>query len=173
MRVIKIGYGMGKKDFPAANCVRAIMGEQAQQAERILELSCNLDDMSAEGIAYAMDILLERGALDVYTLPIGMKKSRLGTMLCVLCRPEDKDLMLSLLFQHTTSLGIRETEHPRYTLKREIKCVQTPYGELHRKDSYGYGVTRSKYEYEDLCKLAKAQDLPIAKILEHVILLSD
>ncbi len=169
MTVEAIGYGMGKKDFPAANCVRAIMGECAQHAERILELSCNLDDMSAEGIAFAMDILLEKGALDVYTVPIGMKKSRLGTMLCVLCRPEDKEDMLQLLFKHTTSLGIRETEHPRYTLSREIVNVQTPYGELRRKDSHGYGITRSKYEYEDLCKLAKAQNLPIGKILEHIL----
>lgn len=168
MTVDKIGYGMGKKDFPAANCVRAILGDQAQQAEHILELSCNIDDMSAEGIAFAMDILLENGALDVYTVPIGMKKSRPGTMLCVLCRPEDKNSMLPLLFKHTTSLGIRETEHPRYTLKRDIVRVQSPYGELRRKDSHGYGVTRSKYEYEDLCKIAKAQNLTIAEVLDQI-----
>lgn len=164
MTVEAIGYGMGKKDFPAANCVRAVLGRTAPKTESVLELSCNLDDMSAEGIAFAMDILLDNGALDVYTIPIGMKKSRPGTMLCVLCRPEDKDSMLSLLFKHTTSLGIRETAHPRYTLKREIVRVQTPYGDIRRKDSHGYGVTRSKYEYDDLCTLAKTHDLSLAEL---------
>ena len=111
---------------------------------------------------------MKNGALDVYTVPIGMKKSRPGTMLCILCRPVKKDTMLHLLFKHTTSLGIRETEHPRYTLKRDIVSVQTPYGEVRRKDSSGYGVTRRKYEYDDLCRLAEAHDLSLFELLEKL-----
>lgn len=168
MTVDAIGYGMGRKDFPAANCVRAVLGQTAPETDSVLELSCNLDDMSAEATAFAMDILLKNGALDVYTVPIGMKKSRPGTMLCVLCRPEKKDTMLHLLFKHTTSLGIRETEHPRYTLKRDIVSVQTPYGEVRRKDSSGYGVTRRKYEYDDLCRLAESHDLSLFELLEKL-----
>ena len=74
MRTEAIGYGMGKKDFPAANCVRALLGETRDQTDLVVELSCNLDDMGAEDIGFAMEQLLAAGALDVYTLPIGMKK---------------------------------------------------------------------------------------------------
>ena len=76
MRVERIGYGMGRKDFPAANCVRALLGETEDSAEDVLELACNLDDMTPEAIGFALERLLEAGALDAWTTPIGMKKSR-------------------------------------------------------------------------------------------------
>lgn len=162
----KIGYGMGKKNFPIANCVRAILG--TTQEETVLELCCNLDDMTGEAIGYAMDRLFEGGALDVYTVPIGMKKSRPATMLCVLCKIEDREKLLRLIFRHTTTLGIRESEHRRYTLTREMHAVQTPYGEIRRKDSCGYGIRRSKYEYEDLAKIAEAQNIPLSALLQEI-----
>ena len=81
----KIGYGMGTKDFEQANCLRAILGHTADDQDIITELSCNIDDMTAEDIGYAMEKLLQEGARDVFTTPIGMKKIRPGTMLSVLC----------------------------------------------------------------------------------------
>ena len=91
MTVSAIGYGMGKKDFDRPNCVRAMVGETAGQTDDVLELSCNLDDMTGEGIGFAMEQLLSAGALDVFTTAIGMKKSRPGILLTILCRPADKE----------------------------------------------------------------------------------
>ena len=87
--------------------------------DEIYELSCNLDDMTGEELRFAMEVLLSAGALDVYTLPIGMKKNRPGVMLNVLCRPEKREELVRLLFLHTTTIGVRETRHDRYILRRE------------------------------------------------------
>ena len=162
MRTAAIGYGMGKRDFgEACNCVRALLGETDSAADRVLELACNLDDMTAEAIGFAMDRLLAGGALDVWTSPIGMKKSRPGTLLQVLCRPADREAMLALLFKHTTTLGVREAVLDRYTLDRREDTVDGPCGPVRRKVSAGYGVTRTKYEYDDLARLAAEKDISL------------
>lgn len=163
--VSAIGYGMGNKDFPAPNCVRAMLGEAAGQTDAVLELSCNLDDMTGEAVGFAMEQLLDAGALDVFTTPIGMKKNRPGVLFTVLCRPAEKDKFVHLLFRHTTTLGIRESVHHRCTLTRRTETVQTPYGPVRQKVAEGYGVTRSKYEYEDLAQIARENDLPLDKLI--------
>ena len=165
MKMTAIGYGMGKKDFPAANCVRAMLGETESAGDIILELNCNVDDMTGEAVGFAMEALFAAGALDVYTVPIGMKKSRPGTLFCVMCRPEDREKMVKLLFRHTTTIGIREKAYKRYTLDRSMETVRTPYGEVRSKISTGYGVTRQKYEYEDLARAARENDLSVSQIL--------
>ena len=157
MTVDAVGYGMGTKDFPAANCVRAMLGHTDDSHDSITELSCNLDDMTGEEIGFAMEQLLSAGALDVYTTAIGMKKNRPATMLTVLCRNEQKEEMVRLIFRHTTTLGIREAEFSRYTLQRHFETVETTYGPVRRKVVSGYGVSRSKAEYEDLAKIAREQ----------------
>lgn len=157
MAVDAIGYGMGTKNFPAANCVRAMLGRTDDSRDQIAELSCNLDDMTGEEIGFAMEQLLAAGALDVYTTAIGMKKNRPGTMLTVLCRKEQKEELVRLMFRHTTTLGIREAEFSRYTLDRHMETVETPYGPVRRKVVSGYGISRSKLEYEDLAKIAREQ----------------
>ena len=164
MRIHKIGYGMGTKDFPAANCVRASLGDTQDSDETILELCCNLDDMTAEAIGFAMDTLLEAGALDVYTSPIGMKKCRPAVLLTCLCRPEQRDTMLQLLFRHTTTLGIRERSCRRYALERSTLPIETPYGTVRVKRSSGWGITREKAEYEDLCRIAKQQNISLQQV---------
>lgn len=168
MQTTAIGYGMGKKDFPAANCVRAMLGETAGQTDSIVELSCNLDDMTGEELGFAMDRLLDAGALDVFTIPINMKKSRPGQMLCVLCREEKREEIVRTIFHHTTTLGIREQRLNRYTLTRTIETVETPYGPIRRKISSGYGVERSKFEYDDLARVAKEKVLSIREVLEKL-----
>lgn len=154
MRVQSIGYGMGKKDFGTANCLRAMLGEAEDKTGMILELSCNVDDMTAEQIGFAMERFFEGGALDVYTIPIGMKNSRPGTLIRVMCSAQNRETLLRLMFRHTTTIGVREAEFRRYTMDRTTEIVQTPYGELRRKVSSGYGVTRTKYEYRDLARAA-------------------
>ena len=164
MRVGKIGYGMGKKNFPQANCLRVMLGDTAEQADTVAQLCCNLDDMTGEGIAFAMERLLAAGALDVYTAAIGMKKSRPGVMLCVLCREEQREDMVRLLLRHTTTLGVRETRHRRYTLSRSQDTVDSPWGPVARKTSQGWGVRRQKPEFEDLARIAREQDLTLDQV---------
>ncbi len=164
MKTEAIGYGMGKKDFPAANCVRVLLGETENAGDTITELSCNVDDMTGEAVGFAMDALFAAGALEVYTVPIGMKKSRPGTLLCVMCRESDKEEMVKQIFKHTTTIGIRENVYKRYTLERSVETVQTRYGEIRKKISRGYGVTREKYEYEDLARAAREHDISVSQV---------
>lgn len=170
MQVESIGYGMGKKDFEAANCVRAMLGETESRGDTVLELSCNVDDMTAEAIGFAMERLFAGGALEVYTVPIGMKKSRPGTLLRVMCRELDREAMLALLFRHTTTLGVRETVTRRYVLDRKLETLETPCGPVRRKVSSGYGVRREKYEYDDLARIAREKNISLreaAALLEN------
>ena len=197
MKVNGIGYGMGKKDFETANCVRVMMGESVSESkadtdlgqerpdlkchgsdhkdeeagkseERILELSCNVDDMSAEAIGYACERFFEGGALEVYTIPVGMKKSRPGTLIRVMCDEEHREALIRQIFKHTTTIGIRETVTRRYVLDRHFETVDTPYGQVRRKISEGYGVTRSKFEYEDLARIASEQNISIDEVLKKL-----
>ena len=168
MKVKTIGYGMGKKDFERANSVRVLLGETREKPEGIWELRCNVDDMTGEQIGFTLELLMAQGALDVFTIPIGMKKSRPGILLTVLCKETDKEKMVSLMFKHTTTLGIRENFCNRYKLERKVETVDTPYGVIRKKVSAGYGVRRSKYEYEDLAKAARVNDLSIEQVLSEI-----
>lgn len=163
-----VGYGMGKKDFAMANCVRAVLGSTGSSGDSILELSCNLDDMTGEDLGFAMEQLLNAGAPDVFTTPISMKKNRPGVMLTVLCREDQKDEMVQLLFRHTTTIGIREMPHKRYTLTRRAETVSTPYGDISCKISEGYGTSRCKPEYEDIAKAARESGVPLSQIREAI-----
>lgn len=171
MPVIKtqvIGYGMGKKDFPRANCIRAMLGETTSQTDTALELSCNIDDMTAEAIGFAMERLFEGGAYEVYTIPIGMKKSRPGTLLRVICGEQDKDRIVGLLFKHTSTIGVRENATYRYVLERRLETVETTYGEVRRKVSSGYGVSRVKYEYDDIAHIAREQNISLDEVRKSI-----
>ncbi len=164
----KYGYGMGNKDFEMANCVRVMLGEAKEKGSEIIELSCNLDDITSEKLAFAMDMLFEAGALEVYTIPVGMKKSRPGVLLCVMCNQDKKREMLDIIFKHTTTLGVRENVYRRYTMDRNVKIVSSSFGDVRVKYSKGYGVERRKFEYDDLAKIAKETGKTIKEI-EHEI----
>ena len=168
MRTHAIGYGMGTKDFAALNCVRALLGETDSGGDTVSELCCNLDDMTAEEIGFAMDALLNAGALDVYTIPLGMKKSRPGILFCVICKQEQEDNILHLIFKHTSTLGVRKNITKRYTLERTVTNVLTPMGEVRQKLSKGYGVTRVKYEYDDIARIAREKDLSLAEVIKKI-----
>lgn len=168
MRVQAMGYGMGKKDFERANCVRILLGETEEKPERILSLQCNVDDMTGEAVGFALENLLELGALDAFTVPIGMKKSRPGILLSVLCWESDREKLVEALFRHTTTLGVREVLCDRHTLHREVQTVDTPFGKIHKKVSTGYGVHREKYEYEDLAAIARQRQMSLEEILTNL-----
>ena len=164
MRTEAIGYGMGRRDFPAANCVRALLGETEEQGGTVTVLSCNVDDMTAEEIGFAMEQLFTGGALEVYTAPVGMKKSRPGTLIRVICRPEDEEKMAALLFRHTSTLGMRISQTRRRTLTRRVETVETPLGPVRVKSAEGYGVERRKAEYDDLARIARERDMSMEQV---------
>ncbi len=163
MQTEAAGYGMGRKDFPMANCLRAFLGTRAGLTDSILELSCNVDDMTGEAVGFAMERLLEAGARDVYTVPISMKKNRPGLLLRVMCTPQDRERMVSLLFRHTTTIGVRENAMTRYILDRQEEILTTPYGDVRKKVSSGYGAVRSKFEFEDLKKIALSEGISLSE----------
>ena len=164
MRTEKIGYGMGRKDFEQANCIRAMLGETEDSGDRVVKLECNVDDMTAEELGFALEEVLAAGALEAYTTPVGMKKSRPGTIFSILCREADREKLLRVMFRHTTTIGVRESICRRYTLMRRFETVQTPCGAVQKKISSGYGVSREKYEYEDLARIAREQKLSLAEV---------
>lgn len=168
MKTSAIGYGMGKKDFPAANCVRALFGETGDGGDTVVELFCNLDDMTAEAVAFAEERLFEAGALDVYTVPVQMKKSRPGILLAVMCGEKDRDEILALIFRHTTTLGVRESISRRHTLSRTCETLATEFGDVRKKVSCGYGTAKEKYEYEDLARIARERNMSIAEVTELI-----
>ena len=159
MAVQAIGYGMGKKDFEQANCVRAFLGESEGRRDAITKLECNLDDITAEDLGFAAEELLAAGARDVYTQALGMKKGRPGTMLSVVCLPGDADRLAQVMMRPTTTLGIRRQDMGRYVLERSVKTVSTPYGDVRVKCASGMGVSRWKAEYEDVAALARANNV--------------
>lgn len=155
MRVSKIGYGMGTKDFDTANCLRVMLGEIENESEQVLELKCNIDDMTAEEIGYATEQLMKSGALDVFTAPIGMKKNRPGTLLSCICKSSDKETIINAIFQYTLTIGIRQNICERYTLNRTETTVKIKYGDVRIKRADGYGTKRIKTEYDDIAKIAE------------------
>lgn len=164
MRIASIGYGMGKKDFPSANCVRAMIGESEDRQDDIIELSCNVDDMTGEKVGFAVERLFAEGALDVYTVPIGMKKSRPGLLIRVICHEEQRESMVRAIFKYTTTIGIREQQMHRYILDRDIETIETEYGSIRKKTVSGYGVRRSKLEYDDVANAAVQRGCNITDI---------
>ena len=166
MATAAIGYGMGKKDFERANCVRAFLGESAGERKAVTKLECNLDDMTGEEIGFAMTRLFQAGALDVYTQAIGMKKSRPGVLLSVICLPENADQLAAEMMKHTSTLGIRRQDMSRYVLNRRMETIETPYGPVRVKVASGMGTEKVKAEYDDLAALAEKHGVTLNAVRE-------
>lgn len=160
LAISKTGYGMGKKDFEKANMLRTFIGEeQNDDDDKVIEMSCNVDDMTGEEIGYATGIFMNSGALDVFTTPVYMKKNRPGILITCIVKPEDKEKFAKLIFEHTTTIGIRYTAMDRYRLARHGEKVMTKYGEVSVKVSEGFGVTKVKPEYDDIAGIAEKSNL--------------
>ena len=158
MSIEKTGYGMGSKDFERANCVRIMTGGSADtDDDKICELCCNVDDMTGEETGYATELLMKQGALDVFTTPVGMKKNRPGILITCLCKPSDKEKFAKLIFENTTTIGIRYSFKDRFILSRREETVTTRYGEVKMKISEGYGVTKVKPGYDDIAGIADSK----------------
>ena len=138
--------------------------------DRVCEFECNIDDMTAEELAFAAERLMEEGAKDVTLTPVVMKKGRPATMLTVMI-PDDEDekeRMAGLVFRYTTTIGIREIISERYILDREEKLIDTPYGKVRCKFVSGFGSKRHKFEYEDLARIAKERGTGISDVRKEL-----
>lgn len=156
-----IGYGMGAKDFEFANCVRAFLGDTVSYLtpeeeesfscdDTVLSISCNIDDMTGEALGLATEIFMAAGALDVYTIPVQMKKNRPGILLTCLCEPDDREKFTGLFFLHTSTRGVRYQLYERAKLESTFETKKTSYGNIRIKKSSGYGIEKEKPEFEDL-----------------------
>ena len=168
--ILGCGYGCGTKDFPRANCVRAFLIDPLVRTEEpndaVTELKANIDDMTGEDLGFAMDRLLEAGALDVSYTPVYMKKNRPGVVLTCLCCPKDADRLAAELLRHTSTFGVRRTDCPRYAMEVSTETVDTAYGPIPRKTGTGYSLTKSKPEYAAMEKAAREHKVSLAAVRE-------
>lgn len=162
MVVEKTGYGLGKKEFEAANCVRAFFGAHASGGRgEITELVCNLDDMTPEALSYACSRLLELGALDVYTVPGTMKKGRPGWVLTVLCEGAREQETAVHILRETTTNGVRVRRCEKYFLTPRAETVNG----VVSKVAQGYGIMHRKPEFDAAARTARETGRPIHEIL--------
>jgi len=159
----KCGYGIGKKSFETANCVRAFLGYD-KTVDEITELCCNIDDMTPEALGFACEALMRAGALDVYVTPIQMKKGRCGMLLTLLCIEKQINEMAKHIFMHTLTNGIRVKKCEKLILEPGKEMISTPYGDIGVKTAKGHGVYRKKPEYEDVAKIARKRRIPFKEV---------
>jgi pyridinium-3,5-bisthiocarboxylic acid mononucleotide nickel chelatase len=168
-----VGYGFGSRQLPWANAVRVWIGESpdaAGQRDRVVLLECNIDDMSAEALGFAMERSLAAGALDVWFAPIQMKKNRPGVMLSVLCRPADVARLRREMLLHTSTLGVREQEWQREVAGRRTVSLKTPWGEVRAKLKLLDGQVASVHpEFEDCAALARAAGVPLLQVYQAAV----
>jgi uncharacterized protein (TIGR00299 family) protein len=173
MRVKKIGYGMGTKDFESVNCLRVFLGETENSDDEIndhiAQLQCNLDDMTGEAVGFAVNLLLQEGALDVFTVPVQMKKNRPAVLLSCICSEHKAHFFAELILRHTTTFGVRRTICDRYTLNRKILTKQTLFGNIRIKTGKGYNIKKIKPEYDDIAKAAHLNNVSFGEVNDAVL----
>jgi len=175
MKIEKSGYGAGTRDFPGnPNVVRLVVGESAASLtaktaqDTVSVVEANLDDLNPQVFGYVMDRLLSEGALDVFGMPVQMKKNRPGTLLTVLCKPEDAAKLTQIIFAETTTLGVRRREEQRQTLARRWVSVPTPWGDVRMKVASLNGtITNYAPEYEDCRRIASERHLPLKTVMQE------
>ena len=176
MKISASGYGAGSRDIPGhANVLRLTLGDCVETAEHatpevISVLEANLDDLNPQVVGYVLERALAEGALDVFAVPVQMKKNRPGTLLTVLARPEDSQKLSRLLFTETTTLGVRIREERRQVLARRSVAVQTPWGEVRMKVANLNGtVANFAPEYEDCRRIAAERHVPLKRVMQEAI----
>jgi uncharacterized protein (TIGR00299 family) protein len=170
MKVTKIGYGSGSKDFPThPNIVRLFVGEstEATASDQVWIVETNLDDISGEVIGYCTTKLWDVGALDVYTTAIQMKKNRPGTTLTVLCHDADLERIETVIFKETGTLGIRRRQATRRKQERKPHSVETTWGTVEGKLGWLAGQEPSfSPEFESCRAIAEARGIALREVLE-------
>jgi uncharacterized protein (TIGR00299 family) protein len=155
--------------FPVSMDTRSAVAQHTH-AETITVLEANLDDLNPQVFGYLMDRLLEEGALDVFGIPVQMKKNRPGTLLTVLCKPEDADRLTQIVFTESSTLGVRRREEQRLTLARKWVSVATPWGDVRMKIASMNGtITNYAPEYEDCRKIAAEKQIPLKMVMQEAM----
>ena len=172
MKLEKIGYGAGEKNFSSfPNVLRILIGEKETLPceDQVVVLETNIDDMNPEIYEHVIDLLFKKGALDVFLTPVQMKKSRPGVLLSVVCEEGKEEDLLNVIFTETTTLGIRISKMRRRKLERKIKKLKTSLGEIKVKVSIQNNkIIGGSPEYEDCKKIAIERNLPLKKVYEIV-----
>lgn len=170
MVVEAIGCGAGTRDFPRANFVRALLGASCEDsAGSVLELRFNVDDMTGEELAFASERIFKAGALDVSFAGVLMKKGRPGHVVCVICSPADRDAVVRAIFANTSTLGVREFLCRRYEMERTVERVRLADGtEVRCKVASGYGVSRTKWEADDVAAYAAKNAVSLSEALRRI-----
>jgi len=168
MSIERVGYGAGERDDPVTpNVLRVLIGRAANErpAERVTVLECEIDDMNPQIFGVAMDRLYAAGALEVFYVPVQMKKNRPGTLLTVIAPPEKRSQMADVIFRETTTIGLRHAEVERECLAREIVVVETPLGTVRFKIARRDGrIVNATPEFDDCTKLAAANNLSVKEV---------
>jgi uncharacterized protein (TIGR00299 family) protein len=167
MTLLRVGNGAGSREFSdCPNVLRAFLGTAvAGRAEDVLEVSCNLDDVTPEVVGYVQELLLESGVLDVWSTPVQMKKGRPGVLLSFLCTPADLQRLAALVMAETGSLGVRYAPLRRIVQTRRIEERSTPFGTVRFK----VGEYGEKPEYEDCRRIARERGIPCRDIMQKVL----
>ena len=167
MTIRSIGYGAGDRDPKThPNVLRLIVGDDGEVArERIVEIACEIDDMNPQLFGPLMDRLHAAGALDVFYAPVQMKKNRPGTLVTVLSTPEQREMLMGILFSETTTIGVRYQEMMRERLDREVRTLETPLGAVRFKVATRDGrIVNASPEFDDCARLAVQRGLPIKDV---------
>ncbi|WP_416828906.1 nickel pincer cofactor biosynthesis protein LarC [Ectobacillus polymachus] len=168
MKIENVGYGMGKRNTGGFNALRAIIGEMDENRfdEDVLVMEANIDDQTGETLGYAMNQLLDNGALDVFFTPIYMKKNRPAVQLSVLCHPKQKDQLSHLILKETSTIGIRIYPCSRIVMNRSIQEVNTKFGKIQVKYVDLDGIQKQAPEFESCSKMAQEKKVPINEIYQ-------
>ena len=168
MQLQTAGYGAGGRTYEKfPNVLRVLVGEVAAEAqnERLVMLETNLDDVSPQVVGHLMERAFKRGALDCFFTPVQMKKNRPGVLISVLCRPAERESLMQLIFNETTTLGVRSYEVERRALARESVTVETRYGAVRVKLARQQGrLTHATPEYEDCRAAAEQHNVPLRDV---------
>jgi uncharacterized protein (TIGR00299 family) protein len=170
MRLLKVGVGAGRRDLPFPNVIRLWLGESTSVEGLTIEsldiLETNIDDMNPQIYAYLIERLFAAGALDVTLTPQQMKKNRPAVLISVLCRPDLDDTIMHILFEETTTLGLRRHSVERICLPRTFETVETPFGSIHIKVARWDGIEHRMPEYEDCRKAAEEHNVPLVEVMQ-------
>jgi pyridinium-3,5-bisthiocarboxylic acid mononucleotide nickel chelatase len=184
MTTERVGCGAGTRNFSGhANVLRLSIGETQEAAsgvgkssesdaaeEEIAILEANLDDLTPQLIGYIVDQAFAEGALDVFTVPVHMKKNRPGTVLTVLARPDHEEKLRALLFRESSTLGVRTRHEKRHALPRRHEAILTPWGEVRMKVAHLNGaVSQYAPEYEDCRRIAVEHHVPLKTVMQEAI----
>jgi pyridinium-3,5-bisthiocarboxylic acid mononucleotide nickel chelatase len=176
MKLGRVGYGVGAKELPWANVVRAWLGEAVEgagagtePADAVVQIECNIDDSTGQDLGFAMERLFEAGALDVWFTPIQMKKNRPAVLLSVLARPAEAAALAGIILSETSTLGVRMSPPlSRVTSGRSVREVATPWGTVRVKEKIVDGeVVSSAPEYEDCARIAREKGIPLSRVREE------